>query len=223
MIPAEPDTRPLPFELIAGNLSLDFVNTLDDRPSGKPNELLKGFDDLARFASETGILTPAQADYLLEKLPPRSAEPEDALGQARNLRETLYAIFSAVVKGQKAPPIALDKLNASVHEAALHSRLVQNGERCEWRFDDPGSSFSSILWPIARAAADLLASDQLPFVHACSSPTCQWFFLDTSKNHHRRWCSMKLCGNRTKVRKFYARKKTGPSKKMSASALLKRL
>ena len=95
MIPAEPDTRPLPFELIAGNLSLDFVNTLDDRPSGKPNELLKGFDDLARFASETGILTPAQADYLLEKVPPRSAEPEDALGQARNLRETLYAIFSA--------------------------------------------------------------------------------------------------------------------------------
>jgi predicted RNA-binding Zn ribbon-like protein len=107
----------------------------------------------------------------------------------------------------------MDRLNASVHEAALHLRLVQNDERCEWRFDDPGSSFSSILWPIARAAADLLASDQLPFVRACSSPTCQWFFLDTSKNHHRRWCSMKLCGNRTKVQKFYARKKKGPSKK----------
>ena len=223
MIPAEPDTRPLPFELIAGNLSLDFVNTLDDRPSGKPNELLKGFDDLARFASETGILTPAQADYLLEKVPPRGAGPEDALGQARNLRETLYAIFSAVVKGQKAPQVAMDKLNASVHEAALHSRLVQNDERCQWRFDDPGSCFSSLLWPIARAAADLLASDQLPFVHLCSSPTCQWFFLDTSKNHQRRWCSMKLCGNRSKVQKFYARKKNGPAKKMSATAPLKRL
>ena len=223
MIPAEPDTRPLPFELIAGNLSLDFVNTLDDRPSGKPNELLKGYDDLARFASEAGILTPAQADYLLEKVPSRSDEAEDALRRAHNLRETLHTIFSAVVKGQKVPQTAMDKLNASVHEAALHSRLVQNDERCEWRFDDPGSSFSSILWPIARVAADLLASDQLAYVRACSSPTCQWFFLDTSKNHHRRWCSMKLCGNRSKVRKFYARKKTGPAKKMSASAALKRL
>jgi predicted RNA-binding Zn ribbon-like protein len=223
MTPTESDTRPLQFELIAGNLCLDFVNTLDDRPSGKPKELLQGYDDLARFASETGILTPAQADCLLEKVPPRSDEAEDALRQARNLRETLYAIFSAVVKGQKVPQTAMDRLNASVHAAALHSRLVQNDERCEWRFDDPGSSFSSILWPIARAAAELLASDQLPFVHACSSPTCQWFFLDTSRNHHRRWCSMKLCGNRTKVQKFYARKKKGPSKKMSAAAPLKRL
>ena len=223
MTPTESDTRPLPFELIAGNLCLDFVNTLDDRPSDKPKELLKGYDELARFASETGILTPAQADDLLEKVPPRSVAAEDALRQARNLRETLYAIFSAVVKAQKLPQTALDRLNASVHEAALHSRLVQNEERCEWRFDDPGSSFSSILWPIARAAADLLASGQLPFVHACSSPTCQWFFLDTSKNHHRRWCSMKLCGNRTKVQKFYARKKRGPSKKMSAAAPLERL
>jgi predicted RNA-binding Zn ribbon-like protein len=66
-----------------------------------------------------------------------------------------------------------------------------------------------MLWPIVRSAAELLASDNLPFVRACSSNTCQWFFLDTSKNHRRRWCSMKLCGNRAKVRKFYARQREG--------------
>jgi predicted RNA-binding Zn ribbon-like protein len=63
------------------------------------------------------------------------------------------------------------------------------------------------LWPTVRSAAELLASNNLPFVRACSSKTCQWFFLDTSKNHLRRWCSMKLCGNRAKVRKFYARQR----------------
>ena len=62
--------------------------------------------------------------------------------------------------------------------------------------------------PIVRAAADLLASSDVALVRACSSPTCQWLFLDTSKNHHRRWCSMKQCGNRAKVRRFYAKKKT---------------
>jgi predicted RNA-binding Zn ribbon-like protein len=48
----------------------------------------------------------------------------------------------------------------------------------------------------------------LPFVRACSSKDCEWFFLDTSKNHHRRWCDMKRCGNRAKVRRFYAKKRT---------------
>ena len=60
---------------------------------------------------------------------------------------------------------------------------------------------------IARAAADLLTSDQLPYVRACLSKTCEWFFLDTSKNHHRRWCDMTRCGNRAKGQRFYARRK----------------
>jgi predicted RNA-binding Zn ribbon-like protein len=34
------------------------------------------------------------------------------------------------------------------------------------------------------------------------------YLLDTRKNQNRRGCSMKQCGNRTKARKFYARKKT---------------
>ena len=67
--------------------------------------------------------------------------------------------------------------------------------------------FESLLWPIARAAGDLLVSDQLPYVRTCVSKTCEWFFLDTSKSHHRRWCDMTRCGNRAKVQRFYARQK----------------
>jgi predicted RNA-binding Zn ribbon-like protein len=48
-------------------------------------------------------------------------------------------------------------------------------------------------------------------VRACFSKTCEWFFLDTSKNHHRRWCDMTRCGNRAKVQRFYERKKKGAS------------
>jgi predicted RNA-binding Zn ribbon-like protein len=42
-------------------------------------------------------------------------------------------------------------------------------------------------------------------VRACESDTCQWLFLDTSRNRSRRWCDMKVCGNRSKVRRFYHR------------------
>ena len=200
--------RPPKFELIAGNVCLDFINTLDDRTSAQPKELLANYYELARFGEDTGILTPEQLDYFYENVHLMIDDAADALRRAINLREAMYAVFSALLSRQTVPAVAMDTLNAYIQDAALHSRLVQREERCEWRFDDMGSALDAMLWPIARAAADLLASSDVALVRACSSPTCQWFFLDTSKNHHRRWCSMKQCGNRAKVRRFYAKKKT---------------
>jgi predicted RNA-binding Zn ribbon-like protein len=200
--------QPPKFELIAGNVCLDFVNTLDNRPSAQPKELLKNYYELARFGEDTGILTGAQLDFFYERAHLDPDETKEAMRRAINLRESLYAIFMAVLNKQKAPQTAMDRLNANLHDVAQHSRLVQVEGRLEWRFDDMTSAYDAMLWPIARAAGDLLASSDLAHVRACSSPTCQWLFLDTSKNHHRRWCSMKQCGNRAKARKFYARKKT---------------
>jgi predicted RNA-binding Zn ribbon-like protein len=200
--------RPPKFELIGGNVCLDFINTLDDRTSDKPKELLKNYYELVRFGEDTGVLTPGQLDFFFERAHLMTEEAEEALRHAISLREALYTVFSALIKKQTARQVALDTVNAYIHEAALHSHLVQRGERCDWRFDDLRSALEALLWPIARAAGDLLASSDMAQVRTCSSPTCQWFFLDTSKNHQRRWCSMKECGNRAKVRKFYARKKT---------------
>ncbi|MGA2415361.1 MAG: ABATE domain-containing protein [Candidatus Sulfotelmatobacter sp.] len=208
MATAAPETRLPPFELIAGNVCLDFVNTLDNRPSGEPKELIGSFLDLARFAQESGILPAKDGKYLVGRLNFHRAEAETALRRALELREVMYAVFSAVLRRKSSPPAALATLNAHIRDSAEHSRLVPVGKGYEWRFDDLKSAYDALLWPIARAAAELLASGDLAMVRACSEATCQWFFLDTSKNHHRRWCSMKICGNRTKVRKFYARKKT---------------
>lgn len=146
---------PSRFELIAGNVCLDFINTLDDRPSGEPKELLKDYDDLARFGEEAGILTPAQFDDLVEKaraIPDEARdEAEEALRRARNLREALHDIFSALMNHEAAPQPAMDTLNANLHDAALHSRLIQREmiqsktiqrePRCEWRFNDLTSEF----------------------------------------------------------------------------------
>jgi predicted RNA-binding Zn ribbon-like protein len=202
------ETRVPPFELIAGNVCLDFINTLDNRPSAEPKELIRSFPDLVRFAGQSGILKARETRYLGEKLHLRPVEAKEAIRRAIELREALYAVFSAAMERRTPPAVALATLNAYIREAAQHLRLVRQRGKYEWRFDDLKSSYDAVLWPIGRAAADLLASTDLAMVRTCSAATCRWFFLDTSKNHHRRWCSMKVCGNRTKVRKFYARKKT---------------
>jgi len=209
---AEPQTtrrRPPRFDLIAGNVSLDFVNTLDDRHT-KPKELLTSYIDLARFGEDTGLLTATQVDRLFERSYTLPDEAEKALRWARELREATHDVFWAVINKRPAPPAALARLNADAQNAAEHLRVVQVDDHFEWRFDDL-SNFEGILWPLAHAAAELLASDQLPFVRACLAKECEWFFLDTSKNRHRRWCDMTKCGNRAKVRRFYAKQREGAS------------
>jgi predicted RNA-binding Zn ribbon-like protein len=41
----------------------------------------------------------------------------------------------------------------------------------------------------------------------CRAADCRWAFLDTSKNRSRTWCSMRMCGNRTKTRAYRARRR----------------
>lgn len=200
-----PRRRAPQFELTGGVLCLDFVNTLDNRPSGEPKELLASYMDLARFGEDTGTLSPGEADRLFERSRTAPEEAARSLRAAVEMREAMYAVFRAIMRKQTAPAPALATLNRYVQDAAQHSGLVWSHGRFEWRCEE-SSSFDAVLWPIARSAANLLASEQVGFVRACSSKTCQWLFLDTSKNHRRRWCSMKLCGNRTKVRRFYERK-----------------
>jgi predicted RNA-binding Zn ribbon-like protein len=204
--------RPPLFELTAGVLCLDFVNTLDNRPSGEPKELLARYGDLVRFAEDTGILTPEQADRLFAWSEADPDEAQRVLHAAVELREAMYAVFSAVIAKRAVPASPLAMLNSSIQLAAQHVCLTPANGGFAWWYDRDGDSpggVETMLWPIVRSAAELLASDNLPFVRACSARTCQWFFLDTSKNHRRRWCSMKLCGNRAKVQKFYARQREG--------------
>jgi predicted RNA-binding Zn ribbon-like protein len=198
------------FELIAGSLCLDFINTLDDRFLSEPKDLLKDYADLARFAEDAGILDAAQADHLSELSTTYPEAARRALRAAVQLREALYAVIWATIKKNPVSKDALITLNQYVQKAAQHSSLVhtlKDDRKFEWRFDDAPNNLEALLWPIARSAAELLVSEQLEFVHACASEACQWLFLDVSKNHRRRWCDMTKCGNRAKVQAFYERQK----------------
>lgn len=198
--------QPPQFDLVAGALCLDFVNTLDDRFTSEPKELLKSYIDLARFAEDTGILSPAEVDRLLMRSQTSPEVAQRALATAIELREAMCAVLWAIVNRRPAPQNELTRLNHFVQEAARHAQLVQTAGPFDWKFEE-AVNFDAPLWPIARSAADLLASDQLALVRPCAAKTCLWLFLDTSKNHRRRWCDMTKCGNRAKFQRFYKRNK----------------
>ncbi|MGQ9734572.1 MAG: CGNR zinc finger domain-containing protein [Candidatus Bipolaricaulia bacterium] len=60
---------------------------------------------------------------------------------------------------------------------------------------------------LARSATEIPILEDLQRVGECADPRCGWLFLDRSRNRTRRWCDMKGCGNRAKVRRYYEQRR----------------
>jgi predicted RNA-binding Zn ribbon-like protein len=237
-----PMAKSVPFELIAGNVALNFANTLDNRcsPRGE-TELLRSYDDLLRVCAQSRVLSPRQLGRLhhTASLANGRAKAADALRSAIRLRETIERIFAAVARNQEGGNVSplprrcshgqrpsagpvngkdLAILNGYVKEALAYrciapasafartSTMTSNGFAFGWQWREEGTDLNAPFWPLALAAAELLVSGDLGLVRECRSATCRWLFLDKSKNHSRRWCDMKTCGNRVKARRYYRKR-----------------
>jgi predicted RNA-binding Zn ribbon-like protein len=195
------------FELSGGALCLDFVNTVDDRPTRRPKELLHGYQDLIAWGSQAGAVTARQARALETEAARRPREARAALEGARAVRETLFALFFVAAAGGRLPEADLESLNPSLAAALGRLRLAPGrGRGALWIWPDQ-PALERIVWGVLRSAADLLTSDDLGRLRECASDTCAWLFLDRSKNRSRRWCDMTVCGNRDKVRRHRQRQR----------------
>jgi predicted RNA-binding Zn ribbon-like protein len=206
-----PNLAPAPFDRSGGHAVLDFVNTLDDRfKAGGPRERLSAYADLLRFTEETGLLDRAQARALSKSMSPAAAR---ALRSALELREALAAVLYGRLEGRAPSPEELRRLERHFHAAGRHRRLhcksgvsgAGGAAALEWQWGRAAGRAALPVWMLAHAAAELLLSPALARVRACEADNCRWLFLDTSKSHTRRWCDMKVCGNRMKARRFHER------------------
>lgn len=203
---------PAPFQLLASHPALDFVNTLDDRfaPAG-PRELLQSYPDLLAFAGESKLLRPSEIAGLADRS--QSSHAAKVLRGARELREALAQTLYELVEGRSEPPGSLVTLERVFQDSRQHQELGWEGSgsfdqsagHWQWQWGRFSTRLELPVWAVASSAMRLLTSPELGYVRACGSETCRWLFLDTSKNHSRRWCDMKICGNRMKARRFQAR------------------
>jgi len=203
---AETEIQTSLFEFTGNHLCLDFTNTVQDRFSS-PRELLNSYNDLVLWSQEAQILTEGEAWHLREEANSRRKEAGVVLQRAIDLREALYRIFLAVARGSSPEKIELSTLNTEFSEAMGRACIVPVKDSFALDWTDKEKALDRMLWTIARSAADLLTSEGLDDVRVCAADDCRWLFLDTSKNHSRRWCDMKSCGNRAKARKHYTQKK----------------
>jgi hypothetical protein len=162
----------------------DFVNTFDVQCDidefGAPS-------DLGGWLAEHRLLAPgARAD-------------ETDLGMAVALREGLRA----AMLGEETGP-GLEGLLAG-----LPLRLSLRGPAPEGPALVPlHGGVRGALTGVVAAVMASTADGTWSRLKVCHATTCRWAFLDTSKNRSRVWCSMRMCGNRTKTRTYRARRRT---------------
>jgi predicted RNA-binding Zn ribbon-like protein len=196
-------SRPEPFKLHAGHPALELVNTLDMRFSGQPIDLIPTYKDLLRLTTQLQLLTAAQARKLARTV--GEEEGRRVLASTAGLREALAKVLYGRIDGTRLPAGELQILERQFHVAAMHRRLLAGESHLVWSWSGVERQAEIPLWMLAQAAADLLVSSDAELIKDCGDPTCRWLFLDVSKNHTRRWCDMKTCGNRMKARRHHAR------------------
>jgi predicted RNA-binding Zn ribbon-like protein len=170
-------------------LILDFVNTYDVE------------DDTDKLAS------PAELRAWLDErelFPAGSGEPSaEDLELATGTRELLRAVLIAN-NGGELEAQALAQLNEAAAGSPLVLRFSGDGTPAlEPECDGTRAALARILAGIPK----LMADGRWRRVKACPADHCEWAFYDHSKNRSRTWCSMNVCGNRSKARAYRERRR----------------
>jgi predicted RNA-binding Zn ribbon-like protein len=154
------------------------------------------------------VLSDQEAQRLARAARRRQDEAAQTLAGAVRLRETMFRIFTAATDCKRQNPEDMQVLNTALARALAQVRLDTTAEGCVRVWAGDSDQLDRMLWPVLRSAMDVLTSaEERGRIHKCESPTCDWLFLDASRNRSRRWCDMKSCGNRAKARRYYARHK----------------
>ncbi len=191
------------FLFVGNHPALDWVNTEIATAAG-PKDLIGGYRDLARWLDESGLLGASETRGLERAR--RGAAKDKELAAAKRLRATTRAIAVALASARGVPDSLIRELNGALVHFRVNPRIVRAGTGYERKASLDLENPLGVAGLLAGQVADLLCRDDRFRVRRCENPRCVLYFLDKSKSHRRRWCSMSLCGNRAKAAAFYRRR-----------------
>jgi predicted RNA-binding Zn ribbon-like protein len=192
-----------PAMFLAGAPGLDFVNSRATPTADAQVDWLDTGDGLLAWLKQAHLVPDETLDALRAEAMP--GELDRVAEQARDLR----AWFRTFVAERMGRPLsaedlrALEPLNRLLQRDEGFSQIVAPDDEegialalhtmRRWR------SPESLLLPIGQAMAKLICSEDFSDVKACEGAHCTLLFVDHTRGRKRRWCSMAICGNRTKA------------------------
>ncbi len=192
--------------LVVGNQPvLDLLNTRL-RVDGQHREMLTDTSALIRWLLISGL---APIDEIKDELKVWSGKQEARrfLRELLIFRESLREAVLRLEDRTQPGPAFLAELNARLFAHPVRRAVTAKSGKMQSR-QISGTSVADTLWAALLHETERLLTDTEPGrVRKCESCVVQ--FLDVSKKNARRWCSMKLCGNRIKVAAYRHRQRRG--------------
>jgi predicted RNA-binding Zn ribbon-like protein len=188
---------------VGGHVVIDFINTLGGRPDDPDDEYLHTYGDLVVWVERAGLLSTPSAVRLHATAERAPEAARQVLDQALELRRGLDVMLRPATSRDE---VGSDRSARTIHAAYLAAIapavLDVTADGLRWTWPDDPADLQRPVWPVATAAVDLLQAGPLHLLGQCQH--CRWLFLDTSRQHNRRWCSMDACGAIVKMRRYRA-------------------
>ncbi|UYO21175.1 CGNR zinc finger domain-containing protein [Bacillus sp. 41-22] len=184
------------FPLISGNLSLDLVNTELVR-RGQRYDLLITDEDVLEWLHVIKANLPFWNEKTLIGIQERVNQVTSSILE---VREVLRKQFEAIADLHEISNDFIAYLEKQIEKAPFTYKVIE-----QRLVPIPVGEIEDVLVSlIAFDALTLIAENKLISLKRCSNSDCVLLFID--KSGKRKWCSMKICGNRKKVAKFQVRK-----------------
>ena len=178
--------EPAPGEL---GLVQAFVNSFYDLEHDHGAELFNSPRALAGWLGARGLLSPSRAGLA-------RADLRRAIDVREGLRAMLYAN-----NGEEWDGNAIERLNRAAARPGIVIQFAPDGPRYQAHEHDLDGALGVLLAIVARSQLDGSWSR----LKACPGDDCGWAFYDYSRNQASAWCSMAVCGSRSKARAYRQR------------------
>ena len=190
-----------------GDVCLDFINSGYDREAGVITERLHSYGNLLTLVERLGLFDQAVLSYLSELALTNEAEAATALDTTRKLRGLLYQLFESITQQTtgKLEDHVVSELNRAFQQALQFKVLSLGPGDVQFNFDAKAAALMAPVWRFVLSAYELLNDDEVRLIRQCAR--CAWLFVDKTKNHRKKWCSMASCGNRQKTQRYYLTQK----------------
>lgn len=124
------------------------------------------------------------------------------LVRARDARRALRSLLTAN-NGGEVDPETVDALNLAAERAMLTVRFGPEGRSA---LETGAGGMDGAIGKVLVAAHAGMGEGTWERLKTCANAACGWAFYDRSRNRSGRWCSMDVCGNRTKTRAYRRRR-----------------
>lgn len=203
MKPRKPSAEKDRFYLIGSHLAVDFANTVV-AGDGSGNAL-RSWADVVDFLGASGQLAAGRAEAIRGLAETEPEVTSQAFEAALALRDGVRRVVEALAERRAVGPQEVEPINRALEVTEGHDALVPAGDGWRLGFVAREQRLEWLLAAVARSAAELVEEGPAAPLRKCAGARCVLYFYDTSRTHRRRWCSMAVCGNRSKVAAFAGR------------------